>query len=127
MLKDIDALFALAERWGTQHPVLAWIVMGYLGGVVAVARMYEKAGVPFTFGGFLLRTFTRGLVGIFVAICVYGGWSALGWSQSWGLLVGGVCGVFGTDILEAVLVMGLSYLRKRFGLPPQQPPAPGVG
>lgn len=116
MLKDLDSIFAAVERWGTSHPIIAWIVMGWLGGVVAVVRMYERVGVKFTVWRFAARGVAKGMVGAFVAAVVFFGWRAMGWSQDWGLLAAGMCGIFGTDILEAVLVLGWDFGRKRLGL-----------
>lgn len=119
MLKELEALFSAAERINLQHPILGWLLMGGVGGLIATVRMYERAGVVFTWAGFLARCVVRGLVGVFVAVCVYAGWKAMGWSQDWGLLAGGLCGVFGTDLLEAVMVLGWDFLRKSRGLEPK--------
>lgn len=116
MLRDLDSIFQAVERWGTSHPILAWVVMGWLGGVVAVIRMYERVGVEFTWAKFAARGVAKGVIGAFVSAIAFFGWRAMQWSQDWGILVAGMCGIFGTDILEAVLVLGWDVLRKRFGL-----------
>lgn len=116
MLKELEALFLLAERINIQHPILGWLLMGGVGGLIATVRMYERAGVQFTWRMFAARVAAKGVVGLFVAACVYFGWKASGLNQDWGLLVAGLCGVFGTDVLEAVLVLGWDFLRKRAGL-----------
>ena len=122
MLKDIDALLEAVTRWSTVHPVIGFIVMGYLGGLVAAIRMYERVGVQFTVLGFVVRGFVKGLIGAFVAVVMFFGWRARGFALDWGMLIAGLCGVFGTDILEMVMVLGWDFLRKRAGLDPANRP-----
>lgn len=125
MLKDIDQLFNAVERWTTAHPVIGFIVMGYMGGLVAAIRMYERVGMQFSVFGFIARGLVKGILGSFVAVLMFFAWRAQGYALDWGMLIAGLCGVFGTDILEMVMVLGWDFLRKRAGLEPKVMPPSG--
>lgn len=116
MLKDLDAVFGAIDAWATQHPMLGFMVMGMLGGVVAVLRMYERVGMAFTWAGFFARIFVKSVMGGFVAMAAFFGWRAMGWNMDWGYLVASICGVGGSDIIEAAVVLAIEFARKRLGL-----------
>lgn len=124
-LQDVDAWLDALGRWATDHPVIGFAVMGWLGGVVAVLRMYERAGIVFTAAGFLGRCLMKGLIGVFVAALVFFAWRGAKLSLDWGYLAAAVCGVWGTEVLEVMFVVGIEYVRKKLGLssaPVYKPP-----
>lgn len=116
MLRDIEELMGGLSKWAIDHPIVGFAVMGFVAGIVATLRIYERAGIEFTWRLFAARCVTKGLMGLFVAVLLFFGWRAMAWSLDWGFLASGICGVFATDVLEIIFVTGVAFLRKRFGI-----------
>jgi len=121
-----EGLNALAA-WAAEHPIVGFAVMGWLGGIVAVLRMYEKAGMPITWGALLARVAVKAAIGLFVAVMAFFAWTGMGWPLSWGYLVAGICGLGGSDISEAVVLLFIDWLRARVAGAGGQQQAEGEG
>jgi hypothetical protein len=125
-LRDqVELALASIQAWVVKYPVLGFAAMGWAGGLIAVLRMYEKAGITFTWASFVARSCVKGAMGVFVALLVYFGWSAMGWSKEWGWFVAGIAGVGGSDVLEALVVGLIEWGRRKAGLGQQQSPPAG--
>lgn len=127
MLKDIEIALDALQIWMLKYPLLGFMAMGWAGGLIAVLRMYEKVGIIFTWASFLARCIVKGAMGIFVAVLVFFGWQAMGWSNTWGWFIAGVAGVGGSDVLEALVVGVIEWMRRKAGVSVQgQEPKPPV-
>lgn len=122
MLRDVEGTLTDVSRWAAENPIAGFMVMGAVAGLVATLRMYEQVGITFTYRTFFFRCVTKGLMGIFVALLLFFGWRASGWPLDWGYLAAGVGGVFATELLEAMFVTGVAFIRKRFGITPADIP-----
>lgn len=120
MLKDIEVALAALQAWVVKFPMLGFMAMGWAGGLIAVLRMYERAGITFTWASFMARCCVKGGMGIFVALLVFFGWQAMGWSNTWGWFIAGVAGVGGSDVLEALVVGVIEWMRRKAGIGQQQ-------
>ena len=127
MLKDADAFLAALAKWAADYPVLGFLVMGFTGGLVAVLVAYQKAGIEFTVPTFIARCIAKGLIGVFLGFTVFFACRAWGVSSDWGYILAAICGLGGTDIAEAVVVIFIDWLRRRSQAITPNPPNLNVG
>jgi len=113
MFKNLGELVTAAAAWAVEHPIVGFALMGWLGGFIAVLRMYEKAGMPMSLKGFAARCLVKAAIGLFVAVMAFFAWTGMGWGLSWGYLVAGICGLGGSDIIEAVVLLFIAWLRAK--------------
>lgn len=125
MFKDIDQTLAAVARWSADYPILGFIAMGFMGGLVAVLILYQKAGIAFTWPSFIGRCAARTFIGMFLAAGVFFAWRTAGFSADWGFIVAGICGMGGADIAEALVVILIEKLKQRAGslIPGRDKPA----
>lgn len=127
MFKGIDESFAAIAKWAADYPVLGFLVMGWTGGLVAVLLAYQKVGVEFTWRTFLARCVAKSVIGIFLAGLVFFAWRSAGLASDWGFIVAGICGLGGSDVAEALVVIFIDWLKRRAGtFIPSNPPTRGT-
>lgn len=127
MFRGLDETLAALAKWAAAYPVLGFLVMGWTGGLVAVLLAYQKAGIEFTWRTFIARCITKVLIGGFLAMLVFFAWRSGGFTSDWGYIIAGICGLGGSDIAEALVVIFIAWMKnKAGGQGPMLPPARGT-
>ncbi len=107
--------FSELEGWLSGRPLIGFILLAIVGGIVAHVRMYERSGIELTpmrhFWGIVRRMLSSGFAGLLVFFA----WSNLGWSEAWGYFVAGMCGMFSTEFFEIAWSFGHQKLSAMWG------------
>lgn len=119
------------KKWIAENaPWLAFIVVAFLGGLVAHVRAFEKSALRMTIAWHVRGLLIRSTYAAMVGLIVY--WlseAAIGYgykvSEPLVYVAAAVCGMFGAEFFDFLFTTGRDLVRKRLGLPPlaAAPPA----
>lgn len=110
------------QKWLAENaPWLGFILMAFLGGLVAHIRSFEKSADPMTVAehvkGFTIKTVYAAMAGLIIYLLFE---AAVGYgykvSQPLAFVAAGIGGMFGAEFFDFIFTTGKDFIRKRLGL-----------
>ena len=96
-------------------PIIGFLVLAVMGGIVAHIRRYEQMGVVLTPWQHWWAIVRKALPAVLSSLLVYAAWDALSWTLSWGFVVAGIVAVFASEAFDFAWFLLKEFALKRIG------------